>query len=187
MANCFLIQPEGFVGKAVPDFGEEPADRVAASFKTACEGHGVSEPRRIPENQFAPVRASCKDVVGRGFRHVRPVCHFANVAHQQRASERCLADVGMAHQAQMNAQRIRRKRHVVSKEGTLFSIFHYPAALRRRGEPGNAKRHPHFGRKVLPERPAGLQSFGSIRKACGELREVEAELHIGRSERERLD
>ena len=62
--------------------------------------------RRIPKNEFAPRRTSGEHVVVRRFGDVRPVGHFTHVAHEKRSGERCLSDVRVADEAQMNAKRI---------------------------------------------------------------------------------
>ena len=120
MAHCLLIQPEGLVGEAIPDFGKKPPDGVAAPLKAARKRDGIAKSRRVPEDQFAAVRSAGEDIVGSSFRNVRPVSDFAYVAHQKRARECCLSNVGMAHKTQMNSQRIRRKGHVVAKQRMLF-------------------------------------------------------------------
>ena len=101
-----LVEPEGLVCHAVPDFGEEPSDRVASTCKALGERDGVAESRGVPENKLAACRIAGEHVVVRRLRHVGAVGDLAHVPHQQGAGKRGLADVGVAHEAEVNAELI---------------------------------------------------------------------------------
>ena len=100
VAHRLLAAEERAVHVAVPDLGQEPADRVAAELQALEQPRAVAEARRVPQPQFVALRRVDQHVGVRGLGDVRRVAHFADVTPQQRARQRRLADVGVRDEAQ---------------------------------------------------------------------------------------
>ena len=98
-----LIEEEGLVGEAVPDFAQKPSDRVRAAAKTLGKAHGIAEARGVPENELAARGIAREHIVVRRLGDVRAVGHFSHVSGEKRARQRGLSDVGVTHEAQVYA------------------------------------------------------------------------------------
>ena len=98
-----LIEEEGLVGEAVPDFAQKPSDRIRAAAKTLGQAHGVAEARGVPKNELATRGIAREHVVIRRFGDVRTVGDLSHVSGEKRARQRGLSDVGVTHEAQVYA------------------------------------------------------------------------------------
>ena len=104
VAHGLLAAEEGAVGKAIPDLGEQPAERIRVLLESAQQTHAVAETRRVPELEtIAPRRLEERVAFGlQG--DVREVADLAHVAAQERPGQRGLADVRMRDQAQRDVR-----------------------------------------------------------------------------------
>ena len=105
VADRLLAAVERPVGEAVPHLGEQPADRVLAEAQTPEQARAVAESRRVPQPERLALRRVDQHVALGGVGHVRLVPHLADVAPQERACQRGLADVGVGHEAQRHGGR----------------------------------------------------------------------------------
>ena len=91
-SNGLLAAPEGTVGEAIPDLGEQPAHRVRFAAQPAQQADRVAEPRRVVQTQARRVGLDQRVDLAR-VRHVRFVPHLAHVAPKERAGEGGLPDI----------------------------------------------------------------------------------------------
>ena len=159
VAHRALARPERAIAIAVPDLAHEPADRVAGLREPFREPHAVAEARRVPQLQAVALRRLDHRVALGLERDVRFVAHFADVAAEQRARERGLADVGVRDEAE--------------RDGRPGSVM---AAVRlQRASPANELRAPRrsadsvrdAGLAAACARPRGAASTRADRRRSG--------------------
>jgi hypothetical protein len=95
-----LAGPQRAVAPAVPHLGEQPAERAAVQPHAAHEPHAVAEAGRVPQPQPVALGAGQQQVAIGELGHVRRVAHLADVAAEQRAGQRRLADVGVGDETE---------------------------------------------------------------------------------------
>jgi hypothetical protein len=93
-----LTAPQFLVEGAVPTLSNRPGDPAMSLPEPSGQAEAVAEPRGVPQPQGAGGSIDDQIVRSHGFGYVRRVLDLADVLAQQRANQRCLADVGMRHQ-----------------------------------------------------------------------------------------
>ena len=137
-----LAQVEGPIRPAIPDLGQEPADRIARRAQAPVQADRIAQARGIAQQQ--PIALVGADqFMDLGFAgHMGFVADLADIAPEQGARQRRLAGIGVRDQAELDARGDGQRHGPGSCESTRSMRTPRPWAKRRQRSSLSASRVP---------------------------------------------